>query len=178
MEPADGVHASALVKKFHCTHSNAPWAIHGIYPVTTYLWSTPHSPRTPHPTPTLSPGFPASCSAFSSAHIPCPNDPDLQQSPPPPPPVLADDGVEYKVEKILDSHLFHRKLQYKVKWKGYGIEDILWEATDGVHASTLVKEFYHTHPDTLQAICGIYSISLTNQAVRDLFYPTRRVAVP
>ena len=47
-----------------------------------------------------------------------------QQALPLPLPILANIGIEYKVEKILDSRLFCHKLQYKVKWKGYSIEDI------------------------------------------------------
>ncbi|KAG5351079.1 hypothetical protein C0989_008087 [Termitomyces sp. Mn162] len=46
---------------------------------------------------------------------------------PPPPPVLVNDEKEYEVEEILDSRIFQEKLQLKVKWKGYGIEDISWK---------------------------------------------------
>ncbi|KAG6859615.1 hypothetical protein C0995_006647, partial [Termitomyces sp. Mi166 len=43
------------------------------------------------------------------------------------PPVLINHKEEYEVEEILDSHLFWHKLQFKVKWKGYGIKNIFWE---------------------------------------------------
>ncbi|KAG5346757.1 hypothetical protein C0989_000287, partial [Termitomyces sp. Mn162] len=46
---------------------------------------------------------------------------------PPPPPVLVNDEEEYEVEEILDSRVFQGKLQFKVKWKEYGIEDISWK---------------------------------------------------
>ncbi|GLB45971.1 putative chromo (CHRromatin Organisation MOdifier) domain containing protein [Lyophyllum shimeji] len=45
---------------------------------------------------------------------------------PPPPPTLIDDEEWFDVEDILDSRFFRRKLQYKVKWKGYGYEDASW----------------------------------------------------
>ncbi|KAG5734195.1 hypothetical protein E4T56_gene1192 [Termitomyces sp. T112] len=70
---------------------------------------------------------------------------------PPPPPVLVNDEEEYEVEEILDSRVFQGKLQFKVKWKGYGIEDISWELQANVHAPGLVRDFY---PD--QAICDFF----------------------
>ncbi|KAG6898523.1 hypothetical protein C0995_009407, partial [Termitomyces sp. Mi166 len=60
--------------------------------------------------------------------FPAPKDPIPGHRPnPPPPPVLINHKEEYEVEEILDSCLFQHKLQFKVKWKGYGIEDISWE---------------------------------------------------
>ncbi|KAG5721542.1 hypothetical protein E4T56_gene13048 [Termitomyces sp. T112] len=73
-------------------------------------------------------------------------------SKPPPPPVLVNDEEEYEVEEILDSRVFREKLQFKVKWKGYGIEDISWELQANVHAPGLVWEFYHRHPNAPKAI--------------------------
>ncbi|GLB45866.1 putative retrotransposable element tf2 155 kda protein type 1-like [Lyophyllum shimeji] len=51
---------------------------------------------------------------------------------PPPPPTLIDDEEWFDVEDILDSRFFRRKLQYKVKWKGYGYEDASWEPVENV----------------------------------------------
>ena len=42
---------------------------------------------------------------------------------PPPPPVVHDGIEEYEVEKILDSRIFRRKVEYLVCWKGYGVEE-------------------------------------------------------
>ncbi|KAG5350769.1 hypothetical protein C0989_009340 [Termitomyces sp. Mn162] len=53
---------------------------------------------------------------------------------PPPPPVLVNNEEEYEVEEILDSRVFCRKSQFKVKWKGYGIEDISWQPQANIHA--------------------------------------------
>ncbi|GLB45568.1 putative retrotransposable element tf2 155 kda protein type 1-like [Lyophyllum shimeji] len=67
---------------------------------------------------------------------------------PPPPPTLIDDEEWFDVEDILDSRFFRRKLQYKVKWKGYGYEDASWEPVENVaHARDLVREFHRRHPD-------------------------------
>ena len=40
--------------------------------------------------------------------------------PAPPPPDIVDGEEEYEVEEILDSRIYRKKLQYLVKWKGYG----------------------------------------------------------
>ncbi|CAJ0946555.1 unnamed protein product [Ranitomeya imitator] len=56
----------------------------------------------------------------------------------PPAPVLVEGELEYIVEKILDSRVSRRKLQYLVKWKGYGQEDNSWVFASDVHAADLV----------------------------------------
>src|SRR6266446_2013281 len=43
-----------------------------------------------------------------------------RHAPPPPPPELIDGEEEYVVEEIRDSRMFRRRLQYLVKWEGYG----------------------------------------------------------
>jgi hypothetical protein len=57
---------------------------------------------------------------YKSSHIPNP-------IPPPPPPIEIDHNVEYEVEEILDSRLLHRRLEYFIYWKGYGISERTWE---------------------------------------------------
>ena len=45
----------------------------------------------------------------------------------PPPPLVVRDGIEeYEVKKILDSQIFHGKVEYLVHWKGYGVEEHEW----------------------------------------------------
>ncbi|CAJ0948335.1 unnamed protein product [Ranitomeya imitator] len=64
----------------------------------------------------------------------------------PPAPVLVEGELEYIVEKILDSRVSRRKLQYLVKWKGYAQEDNSWVFASDVHASDLVRAFHAAHP--------------------------------
>ncbi|CAJ0965001.1 unnamed protein product [Ranitomeya imitator] len=59
----------------------------------------------------------------------------------PPAPVLVEGELEYVVEKILDSRVSRRKLQYLVKWKGYGQEDNSWVFASDVHAADLLAIF-------------------------------------
>ena len=42
---------------------------------------------------------------------------------PPPPPIEVNGKEKYKVKKILDSRVRHRKLQYLIKWLGYPDSD-------------------------------------------------------
>ena len=45
----------------------------------------------------------------------------------PPPPIEIDHDVEYEVEKILDSRLRHRHLEYFIYRKDYDIIERTWE---------------------------------------------------
>ncbi|CAJ0951578.1 unnamed protein product [Ranitomeya imitator] len=65
----------------------------------------------------------------------------------PPAPVLIEGELEYVVEKILDSHISRLKLQYLVKWKGYGQEDNSWVFASDVHAADLVRVFHLARSD-------------------------------
>jgi Chromo (CHRromatin Organisation MOdifier) domain len=55
-----------------------------------------------------------------------------RQVPPPPPPELIDSKNKYLVEEIKDSRMFHRQLQYLVKWAGYGPEENSCEYAENV----------------------------------------------
>jgi len=74
---------------------------------------------------------------------------------PPPPPELIDGEEEYVVEEILDSRMFRQKLQYMVKWEGYGIENNSWEYWDNLgNAAEVVADFHARHPGALRHICA------------------------
>jgi len=79
---------------------------------------------------------------------PAPDDPIVgRRRNPQPPPELVDGEEEYIVEKILNSRMFRRKLQYLVKWKGYGIEGNTWEYSENLdHAPEKVMEFHTKNP--------------------------------
>jgi hypothetical protein len=69
-----------------------------------------------------------------------------RRSRPPPPPVLVQGEEHYEVEGIIDSRMFRQKLQFLVKWKGYGYEENSWVNETEVNAAELVQEFYDAHP--------------------------------
>ena len=51
------------------------------------------------------------------------------------------------MEEILNSRMFRRKLQYLVKWEGYGIEGNTWEYSENLaHAPEKVTEFHTRNP--------------------------------
>ena len=62
------------------------------------------------------------------------------------------------MEAILDSYIFYHKLQYWVKWKGFGYEDSSWEPAEGVRAPLQVEEFYNRHPDAPKLVQGLYTL--------------------
>jgi hypothetical protein len=64
---------------------------------------------------------------------------------PPPIPIKLEGHLEYEVECILD-HRFsdkkRQKLKYLISWKGYGLEDHLWEPKANVaNAPDLIGEY-------------------------------------
>jgi len=62
---------------------------------------------------------------------------------PPPPPELIEGEEEYIVEEVLNSRMYRRKLQYLVKWEGYGVEENTWEDSHNLdHAPEKVAEFH------------------------------------
>jgi len=55
-----------------------------------------------------------------------PQDPIVgRQANPPPDPTIMEGELEYEVEKILDSWMFYRKLQFLVRWKVRNREKLL-----------------------------------------------------
>jgi hypothetical protein len=71
--------------------------------------------------------------------------------------VLIDEGnEEYKVEAILDSHMFQRKLRYLVYWKGYGYKEHLWVNEADVETLEAIAEFYCINPGIPWNIRAVY----------------------
>ena len=64
---------------------------------------------------------------------------------PPPLPEIIDGEEEWVVEEILDSRVVKRKLQYLIKWEGFGIKHNSWESWDDIHAPDLVANFHQKH---------------------------------
>ena len=67
------------------------------------------------------------------------------QNPPPPPPVEADGEDWYYIERIDDSRMKHRRLEYLVRWCGY--TEPTWEPADMVCEADAVAEFHRRYPD-------------------------------
>lgn len=68
----------------------------------------------------------------------------------PPPPLETEQGEEYEVEQIINSHWVGRpkRFEYLVKWVGYGPANNTWEPIANVaNAQELVKEFHEQHLD-------------------------------
>ncbi|KAF8752634.1 hypothetical protein RHS01_07533 [Rhizoctonia solani] len=59
-----------------------------------------------------------------------------------PPPVTVDGEEEYKVEGITDAEERDRKWFFKVKWKGYGLEENTWEPQENLKNTKKFLEKY------------------------------------
>ena len=88
--------------------------------------------------------FPATVQYHLVQHVslldPFDDDPLLGQEYLPPPPVIVDDNEEWHVEEILDSRIYHRRLQYLVKWIRFDRPD--WEPTKGINKLEAVDRFH------------------------------------
>jgi hypothetical protein len=49
--------------------------------------------------------------------------------------------LDYAVEKILDHRIFKKKLQYKIRWKGWSPEHDSWEPAENINASELIRDY-------------------------------------
>ena len=75
-----------------------------------------------------------------------PADPNIPQGPVP---EIHPDSQEFEdeVEKILDVRKSRRRLQWLVKWLGYGNEHNIWEPrTNLTHCEEAMQEFYSENP--------------------------------
>lgn len=59
-----------------------------------------------------------------------------------PPPIDMEGEEEYKVEKILDSCIHYRKLQYLVKWLEYSHTDNQWAAPEDIFGASELVSIY------------------------------------
>ena len=71
---------------------------------------------------------------------------------PPPPPVDIADEI-YEVESIRKSKKVQTKVYYLVSWKGYGLDEDMWEPAENLvgGGEDAVREFHETHPDQPRA---------------------------
>jgi hypothetical protein len=85
--------------------------------------------------------------------------------PPPPEPVEVDGKEEYEVEKVLDSRMHRKKLQYLVSWKGYPGQDSWEPEANLANSKDFVAEFHKRHPDAPQRISAAILQSLPWQPI-------------
>lgn len=81
-----------------------------------------------------------------------------RRTPTPPPEEDLDGELNYVVEEILASRVRYRKVQYLVKWQGYGPDDNTWEPYDNLMsgAEDSVKDFHKKNPDSPRDARVIY----------------------
>lgn len=65
-----------------------------------------------------------------------------------PPPLLVDGEEEWEVEKILEERVLNGKVQYLVRFTGWGAEHSEWIWDEDLHADRLKREFKKEHPRT------------------------------
>ena len=67
---------------------------------------------------------------------------------PPPMPIIIDGEIEYEVNRILDSRINKKRLEYLVDWKGYDASHRSWEPQSNLKkASSLIHAFHKLYPD-------------------------------
>ncbi|CRL31343.1 RNA-directed DNA polymerase (reverse transcriptase) [Penicillium camemberti] len=64
----------------------------------------------------------------------------------PPPPVVISEEDEWEVDKILDSRLHYRKLQYRVQWLGHDLDLQWYPAGNFKHAPQKIQDFHDQYP--------------------------------
>ena len=78
--------------------------------------------------------------------MPVPSDPIKGHlAKPPPPPEIIGGEERYEVDKVLDSRMKGRRLQYLVRWRGYGHEENSWIPEEDLNATELIANFYRAH---------------------------------
>jgi len=57
---------------------------------------------------------------------------------------------EYEIEEILDSRHYYGKVQYWIRWKGYGPEHEGWVYGYDVEAPEAIEEFHRRNPQAVR----------------------------
>jgi len=126
----------------------------GPFPIVRRVGSHAYRLRLPRSLSRLHPVFPVVKLMLA------PQDQFGRHNKPPPPPEIVDDEEHYEVEKILDSRLYRGKLQYLVKWKGFGYEENSWASENDVFAPRLIRDFHQTNPAAPRRIRKIHFDSI------------------
>ena len=98
-----------------------------------------------------------------------------RQAPPLPPLELVNGEEKYVVEKVLNSRMFRRKLQYLVKWEGYGVEENTWEYWDNLNnAADAVNDFHRKNPGAPRRIRTLIFGSIPFRPIPPVTYASGR----
>lgn len=83
-----------------------------------------------------------------------------------PPPDLVEGEEQYEVESIVDSRVWRKKLQYRVRWTGYSAEEDTWQyPEDLTNAQLAITNFHKKNPSAPRPIATI------REFIRPVFYP-------
>ena len=78
---------------------------------------------------------------------------------PPPPPEVVDDELEWEVERIINHRLVKRgrqnKLEYLIKFLGYGPEHNMWQDDVG-NCEQLVQQYWAGKPVSERLVVMLY----------------------
>ena len=74
---------------------------------------------------------------------------------PPPLPDIVEGEERYEVEEVINSWFYYQKLQFLVKWKGYGHKENLWLSERDIDAPDLIMDFYAANPNAPKWISAI-----------------------
>jgi hypothetical protein len=82
-----------------------------------------------------------------------PPDPITGRRTKPPPSLEIIGGKErYEVKEVINSHFYWRRLQYLVRWKGYGHKENSWLVEGDINA-----------PDLIADLCMRFALLLVSQ---------------
>ncbi len=70
-----------------------------------------------------------------------------RRQPAAPDPIIIDGENYYEVERILDSRVRYRRIEYLVKWNGYNDAHNQWIPWYNLDAEDTIKEFHEQNPD-------------------------------
>ncbi len=85
-----------------------------------------------------------------------------QRKQPPPPPIEVEGDKEYIVAEILDNRRRYGKMQYLVRWEGYGPEEDTWEPIPNLEGSQeIVHEFHDAQPKKTALKSGEWETEVT-----------------